>query len=311
MVIIFNSKQIMDDQYRICRLLTLLSLMSNGGEYSIEYLARVTGTSTRTIYRFIESARSVGFVINRLRSGIFQIVNMNQKSPELTNLVSFTPAEASLLDKLLNRLDATNAFKCTLKRKLSAVCSAAVQTDYYENKFLEIHIDQLSEAIRGRRCVTLHQYESSQSRTRDRFVEPFTFSKNGIDVWAYEHESGKCKMFKISRIGAITITDEEWSNEVRHKVVDTDVFRMSGDDSIHIQLVMGNRAKNLLLEEYPKAVDCVYMRKDGKWMLDTVVYDIAGAGRFVMGLAKDIEVVDSPELVDYIRQYYSEWTSRL
>jgi len=302
---------IMNDQYRICRLLTLLTLMSNGGEYTIEYLARVTGTSTRTIYRFIETARSVGLVVQRLRSGVFQIVNMDKHSSELSSLVAFTPEEATLIDRMLNGLDATNSFKSALKRKLSAICSAGVQTDYYENKSLEIHIDQLSEAIRHRRCVMLHHYESSQSRTRDRFVEPFTFSKNGIDVWAYEHESGKCKMFKISRIGAITITEKEWSYEERHNTVDTDVFRMSGNDSIHIHLVMGNRAKNLLMEEYPKAMDCVCGGKDGKWMLDTVVYDIAGAGRFVMGLAKDIEVVDSPELIDYIRQYCREWTSRL
>lgn len=38
----------MDDQYRICRHLTLLALMSNGGEYTVEYLARVTRTTKRT-----------------------------------------------------------------------------------------------------------------------------------------------------------------------------------------------------------------------------------------------------------------------
>ena len=301
----------MDDQYRICRHLTLLALMSNGGEYTVEYLARVTRTTKRTIYRFIQSARSVGFAIRKVRNGVYQIVSMENQSADLTNLVVFTPEEASVLDRMLNGLDATNAFKGTLKRKLSAVCNAALETEYYDNKIMEINMDLISEAIRMRRCVTLHRYESACSSTRDRFVEPFSLSGNGIDVWAYEPESGRCKMFKISRIRSITVSDREWSNESLHHMEETDVFRMTGEARIRVKLVMGNRSKNLLLEEYPKAKGYISACRDGRWMLETVDHDIAGVARFVMGLAKDIEIVDSPELTGYIRDYCREWTSRI
>lgn len=301
----------MNDQYKICRHLTLLSLMSNGGEYTVDYLARVTNTTRRTIYRFIESARSVGFIIQKVRPGVFQIVSMDRQTTDFSNLVVFTPEEAAVIDRMINGLDATNAFKGTLKRKLSAVCEAAVKTDYYEDKSMEIHIDQLSEAIQRRRCVTLHRYESSCSCTRDRFVEPFAFSRNGIDIWAYEPESGMCKMFKITRIGSITVSEHQWAHADLHRMVDTDVFRMSGTASIPIRLAMSNRAKNLLMEEYPKAMGSVCASDDGRWILDTEVYDIAGAGRFVMGLAKDIEILESPELREYIRRYSSEWISQI
>ena len=39
----------MNDQYRICRHLTLLSLMSNGGEYTVDYLAKVPQMMSRIV----------------------------------------------------------------------------------------------------------------------------------------------------------------------------------------------------------------------------------------------------------------------
>ena len=39
----------MNDQYRICRHLTLLSFMSNGGEYTVDYLAKVPQMMSRIV----------------------------------------------------------------------------------------------------------------------------------------------------------------------------------------------------------------------------------------------------------------------
>ena len=45
---------------------------------------------------------------------------------------------------------------------------------------------------------------------------------------------------------------------------------------------------------------------DGKWILETMVSDMAGVGRFVIGLADEIEIIDSPALRDYIRQFVTQ-----
>jgi hypothetical protein len=42
---------------------------------------------------------------------------------------------------------------------------------------------------------------------------------------------------------------------------------------------------------------------DDRWILDTTVSGMEGVGRFVIGLASEVKIIDSPELKDYISQY--------
>lgn len=67
------------------------------------------------------------------------------------------------------------------------------------------------------------------------------------------------------------------------------------------------RAKNLLLEEFPLAEQDI--RKEGeKWYLETMVSGMEGVGRFVIGLAHDIRVVDSVDLQGYIDNFLKSIT---
>ena len=61
-------------------------------------------------------------------------------------------------------------------------------------------------------------------------------------------------------------------------------------------------AKNLLIEEYPMAEQDL-RKEDGKWVLETMVSGMEGVGRFVMGLATEVKIIDSPELQNYIREF--------
>jgi hypothetical protein len=44
-------------------------------------------------------------------------------------------------------------------------------------------------------------------------------------------------------------------------------------------------------------------KEDGKWILETMVSGMEGVGRFVMGLAPEIKIIDSPELESYIKDF--------
>ena len=77
---------------------------------------------------------------------------------------------------------------------------------------------------------------------------------------------------------------------------------MNGKESIPVTLKMTLMAKSLLIEEYPlSARDLTY--EDGYWWLRTNVKSMAGVGRFYLGLSDQIEILDSPELVLYIREH--------
>ena len=154
--------------------------------------------------------------------------------------------------------------------------------------------------------MLLKGYESGNSHTiRDRYVEPYGFTTDYIDVCAYDLEAKQNKIFKIQRINEVEILDEPWEAEKSHHRQGMDVFRMTGNYVGHIRWQMSVMAKNLLIEEYPLA-EKYLKRKVNSWILDTDICNYAGACRFYVGLAKEIRVLDSPEFEEYVANYIKE-----
>ena len=172
------------------------------------------------------------------------------------------------------------------------------------------NVRALSEAIRNKQTVRLLNYESANNDTvSDRVVEPFAFSTNLIDVWAYDLHDLHNKVFKIVRIGSVESMDEDWEFEGSHRRQSTDVFRMSGKSAKTVKLRLSIRAKNILIEEYPLAARDI-RKENGYWILETGVYDYAGVCRFYLGLADKIEILDtedSDKLKEDIRKYKEEY----
>ena len=200
-------------------------------------------------------------------------------------------------------LDSTNMLKINLKKKLSAVYNSTGIINYIQKAEVPEHIETLGEAIRKKRKVILKAYESSHSQEiSDRFIEPFEFTTNCIDIWGYDIEKQENRVFKISRIGAVTLLADNWANEQKHQKSKTDCFRISSFEQTPVKLELSLMAKNLLIEEYPMAEQDL-RKEDGKWVLETMVSGMEGVGRFVMGLATEVKIIDSPELENYIREF--------
>ena len=109
------------------------------------------------------------------------------------------------------------------------------------------------------------------------------------------------KLFKTSRIGSVKVLDEAWQHADKHHEGYIDIFRMTGFKQQRVRLEIGMLARNLLLEEYPLSERDMVELDEGRWMLDTMVCNYLGIGRFVLGLMSDIKIVDSPEFEEYIR----------
>ena len=146
-------------------------------------------------------------------------------------------------------------------------------------------------------------YESGHTmQISNREVEPYAFSTNYADVYAYEIATGKNKIFKVCRIGWVKPTCHVWGHEDKHEVIAPDCFRMNGKELIPVTLKMTLMAKNLLIEEYPlSARDLTY--EDGHWWLRTEVKSMVGVGRFVLGLADQIEILNTPPLENHLANF--------
>ena len=180
----------------------------------------------------------------------------------------------------------------------------------FTNKNQAAAISLLQHACSQKKCVVLHNYASSNSgKVADRTVEAYDVRpEDGLAI-CYDCKKLECSVFKINRIGYVEILDSEpWSHTAVHKKIDVDVFHMSGTKPVAVSLQLDLMAKNLLIEEFPSAKDCIKPHKGDNniWYFDTEVYQMEGIGRFYLGLANHIKILQAPELEKYVAAFVKE-----
>ena len=291
------------DHGRILRLLNLMKLLSSNVDYTIRELMDRLAISRRSIFRYLDTLRIAGFAVAKKGTNIHKLLSMPKEGINLSNLIHFSEEEAYLLHNLIGALTSDCQVAINLENKLAALFDATSVTEIIGNKITGENIMRLRQAIDEKKQVTLVRYESGNTMSiSDRLVEPIKFSSNYRDVYAYEVSTGITKVFKISRIGLVDVSLAAWQYEDKHEKIETDCFRMAGKEDIPVTLKMTLKAKNLLIEEYPLASK--YVTYDGQsWWFKGNVKDLAGVGRFVIGLADQIELIESVELHRFIIEF--------
>ena len=299
------------EQTKIVKMLRLMKMLTGNVSRTIDQVAKEMGITPRTVYRYIDDIREAGFVVNKLYGNVYAMGKVSRGLTDFKKLIYFTDEEAYLAAKMIEGIDNNNALKRDLQRKLASVYDCTSIANYIDNPANAANIEALSDAIKHKKQVVLKGYASAHSdETRDRVVEPFSFTSNMIDVWAYDVEKQDSRVYKVMRIHEVEVTDTEWAFADKHEVKKPDVFRMTGALKEPIVLELNTRAKSLLVEEYPLS-ERDLRREDGKWILTTTIHSVEGAGRFVIGLAGDIKVVKGKKLLDYIRKYDKKYIQKL
>ena len=299
------------DTHKISKLLRLMKLLTGNVSRTIDSLAKEMGVTSRTVYRYIDTIREAGFVVNKLYGNVYAMGKVARGLSDFNKLIYFTEEEAYLTAKMFEGIDNNNVLKRDLQRKLASVYDSTSIANYIDNPANAANVEALADAIKHKKQVILKQYESAHSdEAKDRLVEPIEFTANMIDIWAYDIENAEPRMFKVTRIHSIEETDTPWEFQAKHKVLKPDVFRMTGKINEKIVLQLNTRAKSLLVEEYPLA-ERDLKRVDGKWVLATTIHSLEGAGRFVIGLAADIKILEGEGLIKYIHNYQKKYINKL
>lgn len=283
------------DQPKIERMLRVIQLLSSNVNYTLDELSEKMGISKRSLFRYIDTFKNAGFVVQRIDEGVYKMTTYNKEYSDLSQLVYFSQEEAIVVSRLIENLDGTNSLKAGLKQKLAAVYDATSIGDYIDNKGKSEVIETLANAIKGKRQVALKGYASAHSgKDKDYVLEPYKFTKDFVDIIAYDTEAGANKVFKISRVGSVKML-EAWQYENKHEEQPIDSFRMSGSPLEHVRLKLTLRAKNLLTEEYPvTGVEVTQFKRSWFWEGD--VNALEGVGRFVLSLPQDVTVEEGPKL---------------
>lgn len=153
----------MNDQVKFRRMLEILMLLSGNFGYTIDEIAEKFNTTPRTIYRYIDTFKDVGFKVIK-PSGYYRIDKKDSKFRDLSELVHFTKDEAILLSRAIHLISDENKFKSDLYEKLYYKCP--VELTDTEKSLFHFLLEQKNEKNR------LEQEYVPQ-------VELYTILKNG------------------------------------------------------------------------------------------------------------------------------------
>lgn len=293
------------------RELELLLLLVQNNQYTTDDLCEKLEISRRSLYYYLEFFRSSGFIVEKNK----QYHYISRESPffkNLTQLVEFTEDEAQLIRQLIANSGQKTLRMKSLENKLNRYYDFSILENEKTHHRYGKNLTALYEAVKERRLVRLVNYASNNSETiSDRIVEPFLFLNNNADIRAFEISTKTNKTFRLSRIESVEVLDINWFNEDKHKQLYTDIFLFSGEQHYTIDLVMGQKAHTLMIEEYPRSAASFVQRSDGKWIFHTDVCSYIGIGRFVIGLLDDIEVIGDEGFIAYLNEKLSSYKDSL
>lgn len=288
------------DQPKLERLLRLMMLLTANRTYTVKDLSSRLEITERSVYRYIDTLRNAGFVMKK-NNNCFRIDKSSPYFKDISSLVHFTEEEAWVLKSTIESIDENNLIKQNLKKKLYTVYDYRILAETVTKGKNARNINALVEAIEQGKQVIVKGYSSANSKkVSDRLIEPFAFTTNYIQVWAFDTVSRSNKLFKVSRMNMVEVRSSAWQSPEMHHAGRIDIFRISSNENLPVKLILSLRAASLLTEEYPLAEKYLQSLSDNRWILQTEVCSYDGVGRFVGGLLNEIESIEPEEFKQFI-----------
>lgn len=135
------------EQPKIERVLRLMKMMTGNNNYTVEDMAERLGISYRSVYRYIDTFKESGFVVQRKEGGIYRLGKESRYFKEISQLIHFTDEEAHIVNQLIEALDNTNIIKQNLRKKLTAVYNCTSLAECVVEGKNAVNVNHLVEAI--------------------------------------------------------------------------------------------------------------------------------------------------------------------
>jgi proteasome accessory factor C len=292
----------MHNQNKILRVLQLISLLKKEPAKSIRFISGILESTDRTVYRYLDLIKELGFELQRDSHNRFYIV-----SEDNNETIEFSNEEASLLRELLLSSGKKSNLKDALLKKIYLKSEIVITGNHLLNAHLGKIVSDLSKAITEHKQVVLKKYQSANSNTiSDRLVEPISFTENYTSLCAFEVETAKNKYFNIERITEVNVLQKQNEFENQHQLDTPDAFGFTALNGLpfDIDIRLNLRAFVLLKQEYPMVSTFIKQEpKTGYYRLKTSINNAKPVVRFVLGLLDDIEIIGSIEFKDFLKNY--------
>lgn len=282
----------MYNQHKILRVFQLINLLKSRPAKSIRTLAKTLEIDSRSVYRYFDLLRELGFQLEKDNFNRFCIL-----SDEIEEGFMFTAEESGWLNELISASGNGHALKDGLLKKLYVNSEIKIKGKQLFKAHLSKLVELANLAIQSKQQILLEKYHSANSQNiEDRLVEPIHFTDNYQHLVAFEVESNTIKHFHIERITGIQILDKSFQFESQHRISETDVFGFGESGEKHeVNLLLNLRAYVFLKEEFPLSIPFLkYDKKSKLYSLKVSVNNLLPVKRFVEGLKDDIQVLNPP-----------------
>jgi proteasome accessory factor C len=281
--------RIMYNQHKILRVFQLINLLKSKPSKSIRTLAKTLEIDSRSVYRYFDLLRELGFQLDKDNFNRFCIL-----ADEMEDGFMFTAEESVWLKELISTLGNNHPLRDGLLKKLYVNSEIKIQGQQLFKAHLSKLVEQANKAIQTKQQILLKKYYSANSQNiEDRLVEPIHFTDNYQHLVAYEVASATIKHFHIERITDIVLLEKSFQYADQHRISETDVFGFGKSGQLHqIDLYLSLRAFVFLKEEYPLTIPFLkYNKKRDQYRLQVSVNNLAPVQRFVNGLAGEVVVI--------------------
>lgn len=276
----------MYNQHKILRVFQLINLLKSKPSKSIRTLAKTLEIDSRSVYRYFDLLRELGFQLDKDNFNRFCILN-----DEMDDGFMFTAEESVWLKELISTLGNSHPLRDGLLKKLYVNSEIKIQGQQLFKAHLSKLVELANQAIQLKQQILLKKYYSANSQNiEDRLVEPIHFTDNYQHLVAYEVASETIKHFHIERITDIVLLEKSFQYADQHRISETDVFGFGKSGQLHqIDLYLSLRAFVFLKEEYPLTIPFLkYNKKRAQYRLKVTVNNRAPVDRFVKGLEGEV-----------------------
>lgn len=292
----------MHNQHKILRVLQLITLLKKAPPKSIRFLAGVIESTDRTVYRYLDLVKELGFELHKDHNNKFQIVGGDEYQQ-----ISFSNEEVLLLRDLVMTTGKDNKLRDSLLQKIYLQSELAIQGNHILKANLGKMVEKINSSISENKRIVLKGYHSlNTQKISDRIIEPITLTDNYNSVCGFEIETQLNKYYNLERITEVIQLEEEHQFHQLHQMDEMDVFGFSekNGQKFSVELLVSLRAYILLKEQYTK-IDSFITKEinSEKYRVKIDVNNPKPITRFILGLKEDIEVVGSESFLKHLLEF--------
>lgn len=288
------------------RLFQILYHLLSNGEATATELASKFEVSTRTIYRDIDKLSFAGIPVYTTagyRGGIHldenfvlkkSLLSENDIQSILMGIESFSSISFSSSDEVISKLQAlfhvpkTNWMQIDYSRW---GCSAQKEQHIFT---------LLKEAIQNKYQVHF-EYYNSKGESSNRICNPLKliFKDRAWYLYAHCMNKNKGRLFRISRIRKLELTDQSFENIQIHE--DSDIFSSPADPLVEMELVFSKKSAYRIYDIFDE--EAITATKDSL-IVKTAMPEDEWLFSFLMSFGDELTILSPTALKDELIKRY-------